>query len=170
MKPKYNLHKPVTDHAKQRISERTSLPLKNFKNVSSHIYKHGYRIRSFSGELYEYLNGKQLNGGQFAVRVYEDNIFIFDSEQGRLLTVYPVPERFLPISRFREVASAPCIIWVKGIDGSSQYVCECNMLTEDIGEAVEFRTRQKANNYVKNNNVLNTLERQGYEIIVLDIS
>ena len=162
-------NRPVTHHAKERLTERTSLSLKNFKKQSTFIYKHGYKIRCFTGELYSYLVSKQLDGGEYVVRVWEEYVFIYNSRLKRLLTVYPIPECYLPISQYLLDGSnsEPAIIWIKMPDGSSQYVSEHDSLTDDIGAALEFGTKQKATNFVKNNRVLSVLEKQGAKVIVL---
>ena len=160
------LNKPVTDHAKQRITERTDIPLSNAKRISDHVFKNGYKLRVFTGDLYDYLCSKRIDGGHYDIRVWEDYIYIYDTQQKRLLTVYPIPTEFLPISDYFNRSSSPSIIWVRGF-GTSQYVCEGDMLTDDIGLAVEFRTVQKAKNYIKNNRTLAVLVKQGYDIIIL---
>ena len=166
MKTQHYLNKPVTDHAKQRITERTSIPLSEAKKIAKHVFKNGFKLRQFSGEFYDYLCGKRIDGGQYDIRVWEDMVYIYDTRQKRLLTVYPIPTEFLPISDYFNRSSSPSIIWVRGF-GTSQYVCEGDMLTDDIGLAIEFGTVQKAKNYIKNNRTLSVLERQGYEIIIL---
>ena len=171
MKIRNNLNKPVTDHAKQRITERTDISLSDIKKLSKHIYKYGYRLSRFTGDLHTYINSKQIDGGHYSIRVFNNYIYIFDSELKRLLTVYPIPEEYLPVSNYFNTESSPCIIWVRSPEGVSQYISEgvngSNMLTDDIGRAVEFHTKQKAINYVKNNHMLRVLEKQGYEIIIL---
>ena len=159
-------HRPVTDHARQRITERTSLSLSRFKKKASYIFKHGYKLSRFIDPLYSYLCSKRIDGGFYDIRVWETYVFIYDTRQKRLLTVYPVPEEYLPVDNFLVNSGSPCILWLCK-DGVSCYVCEGDSLTDDIGEAIEFRTKQKAMNYIKNNNTITVLVKQGWRIIVL---
>ena len=163
-------NRPVTYHAKERTLERTDISLSDIKEKSKSAYKYGYKIRRFEGAFYNYLCSKQINGCGYVLRVYEDNVYIFDAILKRLLTIYPVPSEFLPVSNFFNVGSSPCIIIASFPDGHSEYVCsDSTVLTGDIALATEFRTKQKAENYLKNNTWLSALERQGVKFIVLDL-
>lgn len=163
-------NRPVTNHAKERTLQRTDISLADIKKQSENAYKHGYKIRKFTGDLYEYLLSKQIDGGLYVVRVYEDNIYVFDSVLKRLLTIYPVPEEYLPVSNYFSESASPCLIYIRYPDGHYEYVVNNGSLTDDIGLATEFRTKQKATNYIKNNHILSVLERQGCEVIIMDIS
>lgn len=161
--------KKITNHAKQRTLERTDYKLSELKNISKHVFRYGYHIRRFSGDFYEYLRSKQISGSNYSVRVYKNHVYIFDTIQRRLLTVYPVPEQFVPVSNFFNTESTPTIIWLRPPYNNSYknlYVSNLTV-TEDIGLATEFRTRQKAENFIKNNNTISQLVRQGYEIVFL---
>ena len=141
--------RPVTFHAKERTLERT---------------------RRFEGAFYDYLCSKQINGCGYILRVYEDNVYIFDAILKRLLTIYPVPEEYLPVSSFFVSDRCPCIIIASFPDGHSEYVCsDSTVLTGDIALATEFRTKQKAENFLRNNNWLSALERQGVKFVVLSL-
>jgi len=164
------IHKPVTDHAKKRIIERTEITLKNAKKLSKHVFKYGYKLRQFTGEFYEYLNSKRIDGGFYDIRVFENHIFVYDTVQKRLLTVYQIPPKYLPVEKFLNKTKSPCLIFIKYPDYTYKYVAECDMLTDDIGLAIEFRTKQKAQNYIKNNYTLAILIKQGCEINILDLS
>ena len=156
----------TTKHAKKRISERTDLSLSQFNKKASFIFKHGYKLRRFEGALYEYLCSKSIDGHGYVLRVYEDLIFIFDSRKRTLVTVYPIPEELLPISNYLVLSGSPSIIWLHK-DGSSLYVSEYDAFTDDIGEAIEFGTEQKARNFIKNNNKISIMIKQGWEVIII---
>ena len=108
--------RPITHHAKQRSNERTDYSIPELKKASSFALKHGYKIRAFSGELYDYLYSKQIRGADYIVRVYENNIYIFDARLKRLLTIYAVPEEYLPVENYLHIQGSPCIILVS-VDG-----------------------------------------------------
>ena len=163
---KYN--RPITHHAKERTLERTSYSLSELKSKSQYAFKHGYKIRAFSGELYDYLYTKQIRGANYIVRVFENNIYIFDAKLKRMLTIYPVPEEYLPVENYLHIHGTPCIILVS-VNGHWEYVCETGFLTTDIAEATEFRTVQKAQNYIKNNNWISVMCSRGYEFKVMEL-
>ena len=161
-------HKPITNHAKERTLERTDMTLVDVKKASAFAYKHGYKVRHFKGEFYEYLNSKQIRGSNFIIRVYENNVYIFDAHLKRMLTIYPVPLEFLPVENWLCEEGSPCIILVS-VDGHWEYVCEGGFLTNDIGSATEFRTVQKAENYIKNNNWISVMCKQGYVFEIMKL-
>jgi hypothetical protein len=161
-------NRTITNHAKERTLQRTEMNLTELKQASSFAFKHGYKVRNFSGEFYEYLNSKQLRGAHYKICVYEDYIYVFDTRLKRMLTIYPVPEEYLPISQWITDNTSPCIILVS-VDGHWEYVCEGGFLTTDIAEATEFRTVQKAENYIKNNNYMSVMIKQGHEIKVMPL-
>lgn len=168
---KYN--RPITHHAKERTLERTDYSIAELKSKSQHAYKYGYRIRAFSGELYDYLYSKQICGANYIVRVFENNIYIFDAQLKRMITIYPVPEEYLPVENYLHTRGSHCIILVS-VDGHWEYVCEgsygrSGFLTTDIAEATEFRTVQKAQNYIKNNNWISVMFSRGYEFKVMEL-
>lgn len=164
--------RPITHHAKERTLERTDYSLTELKNKSQNALKHGYRIRAFGGQLHDYLLNKQLRGANYLIRVYENNIYVFDAKRKRMLTIYPVPEEYLPVENYLSLHSSPCIILVS-VDGHWEYVCEGGLdgsfLTTDIAEATEFRTKQKAQNYLKNNNAISVMFSQGYVFEIMEL-
>lgn len=157
-------------HGTKRIIERTDLSLKKLDKTLSHIYEAGYRLRHFEGDFYSYLLSKRIDGAGYDLRVYEDNIYIFDCVNKILVTVYPIPARYLPFEKFISHSSSPCLVFIRYNDGHIEYVCEADTLDTDIGLAIEFRTRQKAMNYIKNNNNLRILKKQGCVVDLLDLS
>lgn len=163
----------ITQHAKERTLERTDMSLPDVRKASNLAYKHGYKVRAFKGAFYDFLNSKQIRGANYLVRVYEDNIYIFDARLKKMMTIYPVPSEFLPIGAWISESASPCIILVS-VDGHWEYVCEggangTGFLTEDIGLATEFRTKQKAQNYIKNNNWISVMEAQGYVFEIMEL-
>lgn len=132
----------VTEHAKKRLEERTNIKKYEWNKSASSAYKKGYRISVFSEPFYSYLKGRQLAGDRTSVKVWNNNIYIFDNRHQKLLTIYPVPEEFLPIKKFLGEQKVPCVIFVN----DSWYV------------PIEFKSRQSAINYIKNNRSLDGLK------------
>ena len=124
-----------TRHAKMRACQRKI----DTKNIN-HIYKYGHKIKEYNEPLYSYLLTKQLDGDHTSILIYGDNIYIFDNRQKRLLTVYPVPNEYLPTKQYLGALECRCAILFNG-----NYITEGNS-----SEPIIFRTKQSAYNYVKN--------------------
>ena len=131
----------ITHHAYQRFSERTKFNSRQKNHNANQAYKHGYNISRFTGEFYEYLLTKQLDGDRTTVKILDTNIYIFDNRQHKLITVYPVPVEFLPVNKFLETKPERCVIQFK----NGEFLTEGNS-----DEPIVFRSVQTANNYVKN--------------------
>lgn len=99
----------VTKHAKIRIKERGNEKIKsltttnkNIKMLATNAVKNGMSLDTYNNKNKEqsnfksYLNYKVKNksGRLF---LYNDYIFIFDSKVINLITMYPIPEKFLEI-------------------------------------------------------------------------
>lgn len=106
----------------------------------NHIYKYGHKIAEYNSPFYEYLLTKQLDGDHTSVIVYNNSIYIFDNRQKRLLTVYPVPNEYLPTKQYLGALECRCAILF-----NDNYITEGNS-----SEPIIFRTKQGAINYVKN--------------------
>lgn len=144
----------ITRHAYRRFSERTEFSAKQRNHNANQAWKCGYKIAQFMEPFYSYLNSKQLEGDRTSVKVFGENIYVFDNRHKRLVTVYPVPEEFLPIKQYVCKPSSPCVIKVN----DSWYV------SEDGENPTVFKSIQSANNYVKNNHSLD-----GEKVVVIPI-
>ena len=149
------------------MSERTNIRISDYKKTAKHAFKYGRKLSNFTGELYEYLLSKYVKSSHYSLRVYDNIIYIFDTLLGRLITVYPIPIEFLPVSRFINYDSLPTLIAIRFPDGHYEYVMEGKSLTREIELALEFRTKQSAINYYKNDGSLSVLERQGCEVVYI---
>ena len=138
----------VTRHAYQRYSQRTELKTNQRTHDAKQAWKHGYKIGEFKDPFYTYLYEKQLSGDRTGIKVWGENIYVFDNRHKRLLTVYPVPEEFLPIKNFLGTDNFPCVIQING-----DYFA-----TEDGENPIIFKSKQSANNYIKNNHDLDCEE------------
>ena len=124
-----------TRHANMRACQRKI----DTKNIN-HIYKYGHKIKEYNEPLYSYLLTKQLDGDHTSTLIYGDNIYIFDNRQKRLLTVYPVPNEYLPTKQFLGANYCPCVIYF-----NNEPITEGNS-----SEPIIFKTKQNACNYIKN--------------------
>lgn len=159
-----------TSHSKQRAYERTELSTPELKQKTKQAYKSGIRLHALTGELYEYIRARQIDdGGHFVVRVFENNVYIFDARRQKLMTIYPVPEELLPIENYLSNSGSPCLIFLTSPNNEKTYVAEDCSFTDDIGLAIEFRTTQKATNYIKNNKNISILLKQGYTVDILPL-
>ena len=168
---KHKNRRYVTKHANRRISQRTDLDLTGVNSDDFYyaVYDQGFRLSRFEGDLYDYLLSKRIDGSALDIRVYKDNIFVIDTRQKRIVTVYAVPENLLPVEAYFLSSATPCIIVIKNKDGTREYVAEDGSFVTDIALAMEFRTNQKAMNYRKNNRNIANLIKQGCEVIILDL-
>ena len=145
----------TTFHAKIRYKERTNYSEEEIKKLADIAFKHGYRLRRFRGHFFHYLICRQKRGYGHSVRVYDNHVFIFDNVSRLLLTVYPVPDWYLPVSRWfidsEDESGGRCFIKVTDSYGEVSYIGMDQRLTDDIGLAMEFKSRSRANVFVKNN-------------------
>lgn len=124
-----------TIHAKNRYSERTDVSKNSTKHNTKYAYKNGTPISKFTGDFYNYLFFKQRHNSRVSVKVYNNNVYIFDNINKKLITVYPVPEKFLPVEQYKIKQGQNCKIIVNGC----------------FTVPIIFNTRQAAHNYIRNN-------------------
>lgn len=134
----------ITKHAYRRFGERTDFSPGQRNHDAKQAWKRGYGISQFGEPLYSYLFEKQREGDRTSVKAWWENIYVFDNRHKRLVTVYPVPERFLPIKQYLSFKPIPCVIEL----GGSRFV------SEDGETPTVFKSKQSANNYIKNNHDL----------------
>ena len=134
----------ITKHAYKRFSERTDFTPNQRNHNANQAWKHGYKISQFDEPFYSYLFEKQLEGDKTSVKVWDENIYVFDNRHKRLVTVYPVPEQFLPIKQYLSFKPVPCVIKVNDL----------YFISEDGENPTIFKSKQSANNYIKNNHDL----------------
>lgn len=89
------MRKTVSKHAKDRFRERTTLG-KNSEMVKlfSQAKAHGKSPDYFAGEFWEFLTSRKVSSKNLKVKVFQDKIFLY--KHRNLITVYNVPEQFLP--------------------------------------------------------------------------
>lgn len=159
----------ITVHARRRFTERSDFSSSEQQINSKQAFLCGNKIHRYKEPFYSYLNERQMCCGTHTVKVYNEYVYIFANDTKKLVTVYPVPDCYLPSSDYlikgNEVE--PCIIRLTAPDGANFYINEKGGLTTDIALAEEFRTKQRAINHIKNNGVISVCERNGYRVVVI---
>ena len=85
----------VSHHAKQRANQRLNVAYKAERNkLFKRAIKYGHPPTDFAGDFNLWLSAKKKNKN-VGIKVYDGNIFIYKNRL--VITVFPVPERFLPI-------------------------------------------------------------------------
>lgn len=144
----------ITRHAYKRFFERTNFTAKQQSHSAKQAWKYGRKVAEFCDPFYSYLIDKQLSGDRTSVRIYDKNIYVFDNRHQRLITVYPVPERFVPVKQFlaKGKQKTRCLILVRD-ETLGEY-----FISENGEEPTKFKSIQAANNYIKNNSNLDDKE------------
>lgn len=92
----------VSAHAKQRMSERltnySSLekPVKVFETA----LRYGKKISDFYGDFHDYLEQILTKQRGTDVRVYADNVFVYESRKKILITVWNIPQEYEPYKNY----------------------------------------------------------------------
>ena len=87
----------VTKHGKKRIRERQNIT--SYPALLQVVKKKGKSIYYFKGIFFKYLRFKSKNYKNI-IKVYGSNIFIFTRSSKKLITTYPVPEKYIPIKDY----------------------------------------------------------------------
>ena len=90
--------KKVSKHAQKRIKERIFDEYSSEIGLFKSAIKKGKEKECYSGQFYDYLYRRSLKGKKAIV--YENNIYIMTKHKKVLITVYPVPQYFLPIDKY----------------------------------------------------------------------
>lgn len=86
-----------TKHGKRRVIERVDTSQK-VNSLARIVSKNGKSKDMYNGIFHQYLVSKSSNRAR--VKVYKDNIYIFSKNTKRLITTYPVPDKYLPVEQF----------------------------------------------------------------------
>lgn len=95
----------VSAHAKQRMEERlenwskTTKPVKVFENA----LKYGKSIKQFYGTFREYLETTAAKYPQTSLMVYAGNVFVYEVRKKILITVWNIPEEYMPWKDYLKV-------------------------------------------------------------------
>lgn len=87
----------ITKHGKRRIRERVD-SIHNTNALARIVSKNGKSKGMYQGKFHQYLLSKSSSGAR--IKVYQNNIYILSKNTKRLITTYPVPEKYLPTEQF----------------------------------------------------------------------
>lgn len=167
----------ITDHAKERFQQRTTISEKNYQWYTDEAFKHDLESAEFTGTLKSYLESLCHDQGQFVAKVFHNIIFIFNNNCGhRLVTVYPLPDEYKKLDDFKLHSNElfPCKIkLIHKETGQEYYWGKYNRFAfdDDIDDIATFKNQVSANGYIKNNNALDSyLDYYDIELCKLDES
>lgn len=99
--------KMVTNHGKIRIKERVGNTRSN--SLLRTVLDSGNSKYDYKDSFFHYLVSKE-NQKHAKIKVYKDNIYVLSKNTKRLVTTYPIPEKFLPINKYEITAREKKII------------------------------------------------------------
>lgn len=89
----------VTYHGKIRINERIGTTKRKTALLRT-VLRSGLNKNCFKGQFYDFLNKRARDG--IVVKVYNDDIYIISKNSRNLITAYGVPDRYLPIEKYKK--------------------------------------------------------------------
>ena len=138
----------VTRHASNRIQQRTEFSPNQKNHNINNAWKYGHKIDNYVDPFFSFLLTKQQEGNRTIVKIYEDNIYVFENKKRRLITVYPVPEEYVPTKQFLGKQKGEYAIRVG----------------DEILPTI-FTSLQSAHNYIRNN--LKLCDNEDIEVIAI---
>ncbi len=87
----------ITKHGLMRIKERVGESY-NERSLLKEVLLKGDTKENYSKEFYEYLCQKSVKGAK--IKIYKDFIYILSKNKKNLITVYHVPDNFIPIEQY----------------------------------------------------------------------
>lgn len=157
----------LTRHSQNRFDERTDFVTAERQKLANKAFNSGHIFSCFKEPVYSYLKSISYDDGKYVAKVFEDYVYIFNNCNGhRLLTVYKVPEEYLPVDQYliaKDELKRCGILLVSKAGNETYYWSEYGTLTKDIDLMLEFTSQIKANNYINNNNALDNY-KDDYDI------
>lgn len=92
----------MTQHVIKRTRERADLNGKSANTLVKETMQYGLSPGDFVGDFYSYLHyikGKKYKS--IGIRVFDNNILVYNKKSRKAITLYQVPEKFLPIEQYR---------------------------------------------------------------------
>lgn len=87
----------LTKHGKRRIRERVDTIYKD-NNLVRIVSKNGKSKNIYQGSFRQYLENKTKSG--IKLKIYNNNIYILSKNTSRLITTYPIPDKYIPIEQY----------------------------------------------------------------------
>lgn len=158
----------LTQHSKVRAAQRFSADNVLTEAKAKKAFKYGKEFTYFIGKLYNYLKEKQdiKHNGHVILKVFDDYVWIFQNGYGhRLVTVYKLPEEFLPVDDFIDSERNPAIITLTNKKTGLTYYWGTEGMVPGLYDEtiIDFTSRVKAKNYIANNAELQRLA-ENYEL------
>lgn len=89
----------ITKHARHRFAERLELTRReDMAHFFRNAVMYGLSPHSFKGKFHTYLLNKLKKNSYCTVKVYNDFIYIHRNK--KLITMFPVPEKYLPVKQW----------------------------------------------------------------------
>lgn len=88
----------ITQHGKIRMRERIHSHQRKI-TLFNLAKKYGYTAQNFIPPLSHYLQSK-AEGKKKKVKIYQNNVYIYSKNTKKLITVFPVPEKYQPINQY----------------------------------------------------------------------
>lgn len=83
----------ITDHARARYKERTSIPKSRIEKDAEMAWKNGVRWDEVSGRLRRYIDSQHFESKILAeIRIYCGRVYVFKND--RLITIYELPPKY----------------------------------------------------------------------------
>lgn len=83
----------VTNHAKQRIKERTGINMKGVERSAENAMEKGLKHCELNGSLRKYVDGLYLREKKANnMRIYSQHVYMFRNDT--LITIIPLPHRY----------------------------------------------------------------------------
>ena len=142
------MKKNISRHASNRIQQRTEFSPSQKNHSINKAWQYGHKIDNYVDPFYSFLLTKQQEGNRTVVKIYEDTIYVFENKRQRLITVYPVPEEYVPTKQFLGKQ--------KG---------EYAIRAGDEIVPIIFTSLQAAHNYIRNN--LKLCDNEDIEVIAI---
>lgn len=86
----------LTYHGRHRVSERVTR-VQNKVSLVGRVSRLGKTKNMYFGKFHQYLDSKSKNG---KIKVYQEYIYILTKNSRKLITVYPVPRKYLPTEQY----------------------------------------------------------------------
>ncbi len=86
----------LTYHGRHRVSERVTR-VQNKVSLVGRASRLGKTKNMYFGKFHQYLDSKSKNG---KIKVYQEYIYILTKNSRKLITVYPVPRKYLPTEQY----------------------------------------------------------------------
>lgn len=125
--------KLVSNHGKIRIRERLGNVRGN--SILRLVLDNGNTKYDYKGDFFLYLVSKEQQKHS-KVKVYQNNIYILSKNTKRLVTTYPIPQKYFPTDQFELTALEKKIL--NFIFRNSDYAIKFKLIDDEVEGFVSF--------------------------------